>query len=75
MLFSFDELDRVQNSHAHVAKRVGVSVHQFLLVFQSRTLKASQKLMNTVAQRRSTVHMQARCTYRRHDGKVLRRRF
>ena len=58
MLFSFDEEDQVQNLHAHIAERVGVSVHQFVLLFQGRTLKASLKLMDTVARRGSTVYMQ-----------------
>ena len=58
MLFSFVEEDSLQKLHAHIAERVGVSVHKLVFVFQSRTLKATQKLMDTVTQRRSTVCMQ-----------------
>ena len=47
---SFDEVDCVQNLHAHVAKLVGATAKQFLLVFQSRTvpLKNSRILFPSV---------------------------
>ena len=44
----FDEEDCVHDLHLRVAKQVGVFADQFFFVFQSRTLKAAQKLVEVV---------------------------
>ena len=58
MLVSFDEEDGVPDLHLRVAKQVGVSADQFLFVFQSRTLKAAQKLVEVVAPLGVSFYMQ-----------------
>ena len=58
MLVPFDEEGSVHDLHIRVAKQVDVSKKQFLLVFQSRTLKATQKLAEVVTQPGVTFCMQ-----------------
>ena len=58
LLFSFTEEDTVLDLHVRVAKACKVSVDQFVLVFQSRTLQFSAKIESTGVQRGHTFYMQ-----------------
>ena len=58
MLFSFTEEDTVLDLRNRVAMACKVSVEQFVLVFQSRTLQSSVKVVCTGVQRGHTFYMQ-----------------
>ena len=58
MLFSFTEEDTVLDLRNRVAKASKVSVDQFVLVFQSRTLQSSVKVESTGVQRGHTFYKQ-----------------
>ena len=58
MLFSFTEEDTVLDLRNRVAMACKVSVDQFVLVFQSRTLQSSVKVVCTGVQRGHTFYMQ-----------------
>ena len=58
MLFSFTEEDTVLDLRNRVADACRVSVDQFVLVFQSRTLQSSVKVESTGVRRGHTFYMQ-----------------
>ena len=58
LLFSFIEEDTVLDLRNRVAEACRVSVDQFVLVFQSRTLQSSVKIESTGVQRGHTFYMQ-----------------
>ena len=58
MLFSFTEEDTVLDLRNRVAMACKVSVDQFVLVFQSRTLQSSVKVESIGVQRGYTLYMQ-----------------
>ena len=58
LFFSFTEEDTVLDLRNRVAMACKVSVDQFVLVFQSRTLQSSVKVESTGVQRGHTFYMQ-----------------
>ena len=58
LFFSFSEEDTVLDLRNRVAEACRVSVDQFVLVFQSRTLQSSIKIESTGVQRGHTFYMQ-----------------